>query len=334
MAAAAAAVFVLRFLAAAAALLRAGEERGLLLRVEQLVHLPRARRERQLLGLRVQLLQHAVHPGEVHPLVVVGVDVEADDLEGAVAGRRHHDRVAGGDDEHRAARQPRTDRLVPLADLFFLFLLLPLLLLLLLLFLLTPLALAALAPALLALAAAAAARQVRAHDLGLPLAVQDVGDLDRPGVVERRVHGSLHATQTKSYTNRSNVHTVTRRHGAWTTKQTHRGDVDDGDADVVLGEVVEAAGVGLVEAAVAVGEPGPLLQDVEGAARRLAERRQRPVRAVAALRRVAPQLPHLLLRRADDHPLVLLPQQLLQLLLRNLNIAPHNSYVDINLISY
>ncbi|KAB8092897.1 hypothetical protein EE612_019472, partial [Oryza sativa] len=146
-AAAAAAVFVLRFLAAAAALLRAGEERGLLLRVEQLVHLPRARRERQLLGLRVQLLQHAVHPGEVHPLVVVGVDVEADDLEGAVAGRRHHDRVAGGDDEHRAARQPRTDRLVPLADLFFLFLLLPLLLLLLLLFLLTPLALAALAPA-------------------------------------------------------------------------------------------------------------------------------------------------------------------------------------------
>ncbi|KAG8062007.1 hypothetical protein GUJ93_ZPchr0003g18308 [Zizania palustris] len=64
---------------------------------------------------------------------------------------------------------------------------------------------------------------------------------------------------------------------------THRGDVDEPDA-----EVAEAAGV----AAVAVGKPGPLLQQVEGAMR-LAERRQRPGRS--SLRRVASQLAHLLL---------------------------------------
>lgn len=51
----------------------------------------------------------------------------------------------------------------------------------------------------------------------------------------------------------------------------------------MLGEVEEAAGVGLIEAVVAVGEPRPLIQDVEGAARRLAKWQQRLVLSVAAL---------------------------------------------------
>jgi hypothetical protein len=47
---------------------------------------------------------------------------------------------------------------------------------------------------------------------------------------------------------------------------THRGDVGECDADVLVGEGVEAAGVGLVEAAMAVGDGGLLLQEVVGAA--------------------------------------------------------------------
>jgi hypothetical protein len=97
---------------------------------------------------------------------------------------------------------------------------------------------------------------------------------------------------------------------------THRCDVDEGDADVVLGEVAEAARVGLVELAVAVGDPGPLVQEaVRPARRRLAER---PVLAVAALGRVAPELADLLLRGAKDDPLLLPAEQLLKLVARGL----------------
>jgi len=76
---------------------------------------------------------------------------------------------------------------------------------------------------------------------------------------------------------------------------------------------VEAARVGLVELPVLVADAGPLVQEAVGAVR-LAERRQGPVRAVAALRGVALQLTDLLLRGAHDNPLVLpaLPEQPLQ----------------------
>ena len=65
----------------AAALLRAGEEALLALGVEHLVHLPRPRRERQLLGRVVQLPEHVVRASQLHPVILVGVDLEADDLE-------------------------------------------------------------------------------------------------------------------------------------------------------------------------------------------------------------------------------------------------------------
>ena len=70
----------------AAALLRAGEEALLALGVEHLVHLPRPRRERQLLGRAVQLPEHVVRASQLHPVILVGVDLEADDLEVAAPG--------------------------------------------------------------------------------------------------------------------------------------------------------------------------------------------------------------------------------------------------------
>ena len=70
----------------AAALLRAGEEALLALGVEHLVHLPRPRRERQLLGRAVQLPEHVVRASQLHPVILVGVDLEVDDLEVAAPG--------------------------------------------------------------------------------------------------------------------------------------------------------------------------------------------------------------------------------------------------------
>ena len=63
----------------AAALLRAGEEALLALGVEHLVHLPRPRREHQL-------PEHVVRAGQLHPVILVGVDLEVDDLEVAAPG--------------------------------------------------------------------------------------------------------------------------------------------------------------------------------------------------------------------------------------------------------
>jgi hypothetical protein len=69
----------------------------------------------------------------------------------------------------------------------------------------------------------------------------------------------------------------------------------------------------------AVGDGGPLLQEVVGAARVAAER---PVVALAALGRVAEELPDLLRGGADDEPLLLPalpPEQLLPPLIRTLS---------------
>jgi hypothetical protein len=89
----------------------------------------------------------------------------------------------------------------------------------------------------------------------------------------------------------------------------------------MVAEGAEAAGVGLVEAAMAVGDGGPLLQEVVGVTGVAAERGERPVVALAALGRLAAQLPDLLLGGADDEPLLLPfpPEQLLQPLLRSLS---------------
>ena len=78
-------VLLLPLLLVAAALLRAGEAL-LALGVEHLVHLPRPRRERQLLGRAVQLPEHVVRASQLHPVILVGVDLEVDDLEVAAPG--------------------------------------------------------------------------------------------------------------------------------------------------------------------------------------------------------------------------------------------------------
>ena len=78
LAAAAPLVLLLPLLLAAAALLRAGEAL-VALGVEHLVHLPRPRREHQL-------PEHVVRAGQLHPVILVGVDLEVDDLEVAAPG--------------------------------------------------------------------------------------------------------------------------------------------------------------------------------------------------------------------------------------------------------
>ena len=78
-------MLLLPLLLAAAALLRAGEAL-LALGIEHLVHLPRPRRKHQLLGRAIQLPEHVVRASQLHPVILVGVDLEVDDLEVAAPG--------------------------------------------------------------------------------------------------------------------------------------------------------------------------------------------------------------------------------------------------------
>ncbi|KRY64199.1 hypothetical protein T4B_1128 [Trichinella pseudospiralis] len=71
--------------------------------IQDLVHLPGWLVKGQLLSHPIHLLQYIVPPREPGPLVVLGIDSEAQQLKILIARRDSDGWVAGRNDEHRAA---------------------------------------------------------------------------------------------------------------------------------------------------------------------------------------------------------------------------------------